>query len=234
MATFGFVYRDVCLDLKVEHRGVERYVPTRYEVRESEWDADTQWLKLGPVVTSRHRKLLHYHRAMARDLRCLRIAVNNLANARPGSNKGPNRANALSADDIASLYRRMVADYQMLGTYAHILSEEALHAEKPRTARGYITAIRRFIDFNRGYDIHLGDLSAEIVAMFEHALEREGLMPPTISFYMRNLRAMYNKAVSESIIPPRLENPFENAYTHIELTKQGELITQDTTVLSEI
>ncbi len=207
MTTLGFIYRDVRLDLKVEHRGVERYVPTRYEVRECEWNAEAKWLKLGSVVTSRHRKLLHYHRAMVRDLRNLHIAVNDLANARAG---------ALSADHIASLYRRMTADYQMLGTYAQILSDEALYAEKLRTARGYITAIRRFIDFNRGYDIHLGALTAEVVAMFEHTLEREGLMPPTISFYMRNLRAIYNKAISENIIPPRLENPFENAYTYIE------------------
>lgn len=214
MATFGFIRRDVCLDLRVEHRGVERYVPTRYEVRESEWNAEAQWLELGPVVTSRHRKLLHYHRAMARDLRCLHLAVGNLANFRAGG---------LSADDIASLYRRMSADYQMLGTYAQILSDEALYAEKPRTARGYITAVRRFIDFNRGYDLHLGDLTAEVVSMFERTLEGEGLMPPTISFYMRSLRAIYNKAISESIIPPCLENPFENAYTHTESSKQSSL-----------
>ena len=216
MTTLGFIYRDVRLDLKVEHRGVERYVPTRYEVRECEWNAEAKWLKLGSVVTSRHRKLLHYHRAMVRDLRNLYIAVNDLANARAG---------ALSADHIASLYRRMTADYQMLGTYAQILSREALHAEKPRTARGYITTIRRFIDFNHGYDIRLVDLTAEVVTMFEHALEREGLMPPTISFYMRNLRAIYNKAVSESIIPQCLEDPFDNAYTHVELPKQASLET---------
>lgn len=203
MPTLEFIFRNGRLDLRVEHRGVMRFVHTLYEVREREWDAENGWLVLGNMGTARHRKLLCYQRAMARDLRCLRAAVTGMQ--RP------------SADDIASEYRRIVAGCQMLGTYAQILSGELARESRPRTARGYITAIRRFIDFNNGYDIRLDGLTTEVVVAFEHALESEGLTPPTISFYMRTLRAIYNRAVAECITPARFDNPFEEAYTRIEM-----------------
>lgn len=204
---YGFVLNDGRLDLRVERGGVVRFVATRYEVREREWDAETGWLAVGNVVTSRHRKLLCYQRGMARDMRMMRAVINEMERTRP----------RITADDIASAYRRMAADYQMLSVWAQTLADETARENRPRTARGYLTAMRRFIDFNRGYDICLDVLTAEVVAMFENALEREGLTPPTISFYMRSLRAIYNKAVSENIIPAPSEDPFEEAYTFIDV-----------------
>ena len=206
MATYGFIFRDGHLDLRIEHRGVERFVSTRYEIRPNEWNAETGEL-LATGHTARSRRLSDYQRTMERDLRRLRTMVNGMERS----------SMKVSADDIASAYRQMMVGYQMLGIYTQILAEEMIRTGKMRTARGYITTIRRFIELNRGYDIRLDELTSEVIARFEVSLQREGLTPPTISFYMRNLRAIYNKAVSENIILARLDSPFEDAYTYIEL-----------------
>lgn len=206
MATFGFVFKEGRLDLRVEHRGMERFVPTHYQVREQEWDAETGWLAVGNMVTARHRKLHCYQRAMTRDLRRLRAAVGDMEHTRA----------SISVDDIASAYRQMMAGYQVMGIYAQVLADETAREGRPRTARGYLTAARRFVEFNGGYDIRHDAITSETIIMFERALEDEELTPNTISFYMRTLRAIYNRAVAECILPARLDDPFEDAYTRIE------------------
>jgi hypothetical protein len=131
----------------------------------------------------------------------------------------------LSADDIASTYRQMVAGYAMLGTFAQTIADELMREKQKRTARGYLTAARRLIEFNNGYDIRIDALTPEVIARFEQALEHDNLSMSTISFYMRTLRAVYNRAVVECIIPARLDSPFDDAYTQIKPPHEASLAT---------
>lgn len=51
---------------------------------------------------------------------------------------------------------------------------------------------------------------------YEHHLRALGLCPNTTSFYLRNLRAIYNRAVEQQLMPQR--NPFKYVYTGIDKT----------------
>lgn len=51
---------------------------------------------------------------------------------------------------------------------------------------------------------------------FEYHLIAEGLTPNTISFYMRNLRALYNRAVEQGRV--RQKFPFRHVYTGVDKT----------------
>ena len=51
---------------------------------------------------------------------------------------------------------------------------------------------------------------------YENYLKSNGLIPNTISFYMRNLRAVYNRAVEKGITVQR--NPFRYVYTGVDKT----------------
>jgi hypothetical protein len=204
MADFGFIFRGGRLEMRVEHRGVGRYVPTHYDVREEEWDAAAGWTILLAGNTSRRRKLVKYQRSMSRDLRLMGRIVRDFEAVRG------------TADDMANAYRAAMLGNQILGIYASTLADELKHRGQPRTARGYISTVRRFIDFNRGDDIRLDNLSTSVVDAFEAALRAEELTLNTLSFYMRTLRAIYNKAVAENILSRPLHDPFENAYIHIE------------------
>ncbi|MDE6010658.1 MAG: site-specific integrase, partial [Muribaculaceae bacterium] len=97
-----------------------------------------------------------------------------------------------------------------------------------RTAETYIATVRSFRKFlsqrdplangGRANDIMLDHISGEVMEEYEAWCDRAGLVPNSISFYMRILRAVYNKAVEDSIIDDA--RPFRHVYTGNERTRK--------------
>ena len=70
----------------------------------------------------------------------------------------------------------------------------------------------------RGYIAHLGnksqvlaDIDSDLMLMYEAHLHNRGLTKNSTSFYMRILRAVYNRAVEKDLTTNR--NPFKHVYT---------------------
>ena len=87
---------------------------------------------------------------------------------------------------------------------------------KFRLAETYRTSIHSFLNYRQGKDIKLKKLDREIVEDYESWLKLQNKVPNTISFYLRNLRAIYNRAVDKGLVDAR--NPFRNVYTGIDKT----------------
>lgn len=88
--------------------------------------------------------------------------------------------------------------------------------EKYRTAETYATSLNSFKRFRNNKDILLEDIDSDIISSFEVYLKDTGVSANTSSFYMRNLRALYNKAVAKGLT--RQKNPFKHVYTGIDKT----------------
>ncbi len=84
---------------------------------------------------------------------------------------------------------------------------------KVRTAEGYASTLNSFKRFRGGRDIAFDELDADLMCAYEAFLRPSGVSPNSSSFYMRILRAVYNKAVEKEIIQQRF--PFKNVYTGI-------------------
>lgn len=67
-----------------------------------------------------------------------------------------------------------------------------------------------------GEDISLSLIDSDLLEEYEAFLRRNELSLNTISFYMRKLRAVYNRAVDKGLISQ--QNPFKRVYTSIEKT----------------
>lgn len=80
--------------------------------------------------------------------------------------------------------------------------------------------LNSFVEFNNNKDILLGRIDNVIVKRFEMYLKNNNKSLNTISFYMRNLRAVYNKAIKMHIIVRPDYNPFDNVYIGIEKTSK--------------
>lgn len=80
----------------------------------------------------------------------------------------------------------------------------------------YISTLRSFIRFRSKEDILLSDIDTNLLISYQVYLRRSGLVKNSTSFYMRILRAVYNKAVREEVIPERY--PFRAVYTGIDKT----------------
>lgn len=88
-------------------------------------------------------------------------------------------------------------------------------AGRVRTAETYTCALNSFIRFH-AQELPFEAIDAALLMAYEHHLRALGLCPNTTSFYLRNLRAIYNRAVEQQLMPQR--NPFKYVYTGIDKT----------------
>ncbi|MBO4871698.1 MAG: site-specific integrase [Muribaculaceae bacterium] len=86
-----------------------------------------------------------------------------------------------------------------------------------RTSETYQSALNSFLKFHQN-DIAINEITPEIMKHYERYLLEHGLAMNTISFYMRILRASYNRAVEREIIIDK--RPFKHVYTGIPLTRK--------------
>ncbi len=87
------------------------------------------------------------------------------------------------------------------------------------TARNYQRTYNSFRAF-LGYkvDMPIGQLDAGLIGEYESWLMAKGMTRNSSSFYMRNLRAVYNKAVLHGEVQP--QNIFHSVYTGIDHTRK--------------
>lgn len=125
------------------------------------------------------------------------------------------RGTVLSADDIVEefkLYRSRYSLFRFMESVTMNLKE----CGKIRTAETYTATLRSFSRFRRGRDIMLDEITPDLIQSYEAYLQAGGAVPNTTSFYMRILRAVYNRAVESEAIEQR--NPFRHIYTGTERT----------------
>lgn len=125
------------------------------------------------------------------------------------------RGTVLSVDDIVEefkLYRSRYSLFRFMESVIMNLKE----CGKIRTAETYTATLQSFSRFRRGRDLMLDEITPDIIQAYEAYLRVRGAVPNTTSFYMRILRAVYNRAVESEAIEQR--NPFRQVYTGTERT----------------
>lgn len=89
-------------------------------------------------------------------------------------------------------------------------------AGRIRTSETYRTTLSSFMKFMDGKDIMLNSVDSDLMTSYESYLKGQGISMNSVSFYMRILRAMYNRAVEKGAT--RQRHPFKYVYTGIEKT----------------
>ena len=87
---------------------------------------------------------------------------------------------------------------------------------KIRTSETYATSLSSFKRFRKGWDMALEAVDSDTMIAYEDWLKDCGLSPNTSSFYMRTLRAVYNRAVEKGLTTQQY--PFKHVYTGVEKT----------------
>lgn len=100
--------------------------------------------------------------------------------------------------------------------YMEMCIQKLLSLNRFKTASGYQCALSSFMRFRSGRDIAVKMLNAALIKDYEFYLRNLGISLNTISFYMRILRSVYNKAVSEGLTEQRY--PFKQVFTGVERT----------------
>lgn len=82
---------------------------------------------------------------------------------------------------------------------------------KIRSAEIYSSVLNRFLLFRNGKELSLRRIDSSLIREYEAHLKVKGLCPNTVSFHMRTLCTIYNRAVEKGLTKQR--SPFRHVYT---------------------
>ena len=132
--------------------------------------------------------------------------------------KVSNRNNALgyviekgSEHDALQIAKEDTNVCPMLGEYVRELTQRLYRNGKYRSAEIYTCTLRSFMRFRKEKDLQICQLDSLIMEDYESYLRKSGLTLNTISFYMKRLRAIYNKALEQYGLEDH--NPFVHSFT---------------------
>ncbi|MDE6100861.1 MAG: site-specific integrase, partial [Paramuribaculum sp.] len=120
-----------------------------------------------------------------------------------------------TADDIIEEFSRYKVECSLFNFMKKVIAR-LKHNGRIRTSETYTATLNSYRKFRQDEDIMLDSLTADDMEAYEAWLRRRGLSPNTVSFYIRILRAVYNRAVEENLTENR--NPFRHVYTGIDKT----------------
>lgn len=121
-----------------------------------------------------------------------------------------------SAENIVDKFLALTSRLSLFNFMEGIIAK-LRHDGKIRTSETYRSALNCFSRFRNGGDVMMDVFSQDIVESYEAYMQAKGLVPNSISFHMRILRAVYNRACEQGLITPTT-NPFAHVYTGVEKT----------------
>lgn len=204
----GIIYYQIIHDRKV------RLLSTDYKIYPEEWDNKRSMVKVGSQP-ERHPFIISL-----RDL--IRHDTERLAYINAKLDSGHL---SYTVEDIVEEYNRYQHEYTLFNFMESIISKLRIN-DKIRTAETYRAALNSFKNFLSSTparqtglfhgDIMLDSVSPEMMESYQAWHQKRGIVPNTISFYMRILRAVYNRAVADNLIKDR--RPFRHVYTGVDKT----------------
>ena len=191
---------------RVIHNRAVRQIKTDCRIYENEWNGKASAVAV-PVLASNERK--NYLQSVANriewDIKRL-TAIIALLEKR---NKG------YTVDDILAKFNRQ-ADGQSLFPFMQGIISQLRRLNRIRTSETYAATLASFMKFRDGLDILLCEMDGDTMMLYEAWLKANGNCPNTTSFYMRILRAVYNRAVEKELTEQKY--PFKHVYTGIDKT----------------
>lgn len=189
---------------QVIYNRMVRQISTPHKIFPEEWNPDIEDLIIKPPSPR-----LNYLESINRTIRCDMERIHRIVRGWVDDGK------SFTIDEIVEAYHeqtsgntlfaymeRMIAMYWKQGQY--------------RTSETYSTTLNSFKRFRADVDVGLEDIDSGLMETYESYLKQNDLSPNTISFYLKHLRAVYNRAVDDELIMDR--KPFKRVSTAIEKT----------------
>ncbi len=211
MASIKLVFRessvadgDGTLYLRIIHKRVVQQIHTGCHISATEWDEERGCVKLsdGGIRST------HINSVIMRindDTERLRVIIMNLDRKKCD----------YTVDDIVEKY--MSTD-TVVGfvSFARKLILDIRHIGRHTTADHYASALNSLMRYHGDQEIPFDSFDNKLISGYESYLRDLNLCPNTTSYYMRNLRSIYNNAVEQELTISR--DPFRRVFTGVEKT----------------
>lgn len=201
---------------QVSHRKEVKQITTRIHLLPEEWDTSGGRVSLGNIAVA--PRLSAVQRLIDHDTDLLKQIIRSLEMS--GKSFG-----------IQSIIDRYM--FSRGAIYVLTYMEEHISAltskGKRGTAKNWRCTLNSLSEYLGGEDIPFSELDEPLLLDYEEWLKCRGVKRNSSSFYMRNLRSIYNKAVRQGCV--RQTDPFRNIYTGIDKTSKRAV---DESVIAEL
>ena len=190
----------------VTNHRVVRQITTGYKVFPCEWD-EKQSRLVSTVENGRIAAIQSITQRLCWDVERLHGIIGRL----------DSRQRGYSTDDVVSEFQRTGKE----NTFFIFMENVIVRLRQlghTGTANNYRAALGSFKRFRVHEDIPIGAIDHVIMEDYQAYLNAAGLAPNSTSFYMRILRAVYNRAVEQE--PAIDRKPFRTVFTGTEKTRK--------------
>ncbi len=193
---------------QVIHKRVVRQIATSHRLSLSEWNVIEQSaLVADSDPSARSNELTRVVESLQGIYRLLCRIITNLER----------QAEPYSADSIVNAYQQMARDSAWMVFMQSLIAQLQNNGQR-NTARNYQSALNSFCRFHDEESLLLDQIDAQMMRSYEAWLKVQGVCRNTSSFYMRILRAVYNRAVEKGLVEDR--HPFRRVYTGVDKTRK--------------
>ena len=199
---------------QVIHNRVVRQIYTDYKLFASEWDCHSEAVNLHLISSKDERN--NYLLSISSRIRWDKDRLNKIIYTL-------SQSGTFVADDI--VVRFLNRQEQSFNDYICLQIARLKRLGKIRTSETYTAALRSFSGFMNDKEVLFDQLNADLIAEYEAYLKGRGNSPNTVSFYMRILKAVYNRAVEDGLTEQR--HPFKSVYTGVEKTLKRAISLND-------
>ena len=186
---------------QVTHRRATQQITTNIRLQSNEWDA----MRESVAVSVADRSIIQNR--IDSDTALLKRIVKDLENS------GVN----YSVGDIIKRYKAPECHVLVLDFMQNQI-RLLRNANRIGTALNYEKTMKNFAEFLGGVNLPFSAMTEQLIADYNAFLVQRGMVRNSISFYMRIMRAVYNKAVRQKLVEQ--SHPFTEVYTGIDRTRK--------------
>lgn len=186
--------------------GKSQQISTQFKLFQSEWNA-----KLAKVVPyasgERQEEIAELQQCIDRDIERLKVLID--IRERRHCN--------YDVEDIVADFHHEVSTHDLFVFMENII--KGMRSQKQYgTAKNYQSALNKFRLWRKGEDIKFAQIDRLLMDDYQFFLKTSGSKPNTIAFYVRVLRAVYNRAVHQELTKDC--KPFQDVFTSMAKTKK--------------
>lgn len=190
---------------QIIHNRTVRQIKTGYKLFADEWNINTSVIIFFSANEERNSYLLELQKKITEEISIV-TKIFFVFNQ---------KHTTYTADDVVLAFENRYRN-RSLFIFMHGIISQFKALGRIRTSETYATTLNSFMRFRKGRDILLEEIDSDLMMAYEAYLKMKDVGMNTISFYMRILRAMYNRAVDKGITFQCY--PFKHVYTGIEKT----------------
>ena len=194
----GTIYYQLC------HKQTIKRINTRIHIYPHQWDPVTEQFL---ISSDELGVMTRYRSTVSRDMQLL----HDIAYRMEASGKD------YTLEELAVRFLSVHTDVRTL-PYMEEDIASLIRDMKLGTASNRRKTLRSFLTFLGHRNIPMSEWDHLLITEYGAWLRRRNLTRNTVSFYMRSLRSVYNKAVKEGLIIQSY--PFRNVYTGVDNTRK--------------